>query len=218
MLDESGREVPAGTPGRLCFRDSTGRGLVYAIEGLDSDSGLGAGVFTLGEIGYVDDEGYAYITDRNADLVVSGGVNVYPAEAERVLASHPGVEDVAAFGVPHPEMGEELRALVVVSDPRVQPAQLLAHCRSQLAGFKCPRSVQIVDQLPRTAMGKLDKRVLRERYGAGVTVVGVRSTGPGPSSAALAYPWPTSKNGLKARGGWNRGSSPGGSARRSATT
>jgi long-chain acyl-CoA synthetase len=174
VLDESGREVPAGTPGRLCFRDSTGRGLVYAIEGLDSDSGLGAGVFTLGEIGYVDDEGYAYITDRNADLVVSGGVNVYPAEAERVLASHPAVEDVAAFGVPHPEMGEELRALVVVSDPRVQPAHLLAHCRSQLAGFKCPRSVQIVDQLPRTAMGKLDKRVLRERYGAGVTVSGVR--------------------------------------------
>jgi long-chain acyl-CoA synthetase len=174
VLDESGREVPPGTPGRLCFRDSTGRGLVYAIEGLDSDSGLGAGVFTLGEIGYVDDEGYAYITDRNADLVVSGGVNVYPAEAERVLASHPAVEDVAAFGVPHPEMGEELRALVVVSDPRVQPAHLLAHCRSQLAGFKCPRSVQIVDQLPRTAMGKLDKRVLRERYGAGVTVSGVR--------------------------------------------
>jgi long-chain acyl-CoA synthetase len=131
-------------------------------------------VFTLGEIGYVDDEGYAYITDRNADLVVSGGVNVYPAEAERVLASHPAVEDVAAFGVPHPDMGEELRALVVVSDPRVQPAHLLAHCRSQLAGFKCPRSVQIVDQLPRTAMGKLDKRVLRERYGAGVTVSGVR--------------------------------------------
>ena len=131
-------------------------------------------MFTLGEIGYVDDEGYAYITDRNADLVVSGGVNVYPAEAERVLASHPGVEDVAAFGVPHPEMGEELRALVVVNDPRVQPAQLLAYCRSQLAGFKCPRSVQIVDQLPRTAMGKLDKRVLREQYGAGVAVSGVR--------------------------------------------
>ncbi len=174
VLDESGRELPTGTPGRLCFRDTTGRGLVYAIEGLDPDSGLGAGVFTLGEIGFVDDDGYAYITDRTADLVVSGGVNVYPAEAERVLASYPGVEDVAAFGVPHPEMGEELRALVVVNDPRVQPAQLIAHCRSQLAGFKCPRSVQIVDQLPRTAMGKLDKRVLRERYGAGVAVSGVR--------------------------------------------
>ena len=85
MLDESGREVPAGTPGQLCFRDSTGRGLVYAIEGFDSDSSLGAGVFTLGEVGYVDDEGYVYITDRTADLVVSGGVNVYPAEVERVL-------------------------------------------------------------------------------------------------------------------------------------
>ena len=71
-------------------------------------------------------------------------------------------------------MGEELRALVVVSDPGLQPAQLLAYCRSQLAGFKCPRSLQIVDQLPRTAMGKLDKRVLREQYGAGVAVSGVR--------------------------------------------
>jgi long-chain acyl-CoA synthetase len=174
VLDESGRQVPPGTPGRLCFRDSTGRGLVYAVEGLESQSDLGAGVFTLGEIGYVDDEGYAYITDRTADLVVSGGVNVYPAEAERVLMAHPGVDDVAAFGVPHPEMGEELRALVVLNDPKVRPAQLVAYCRSQLAGFKCPRSVEIVDRLPRTAMGKLDKRVLRREYGAGVAVSGGR--------------------------------------------
>jgi len=172
VLDEKGDQVPAGVRGQLCFRDSTGRGLVYAIEGLEPTTGLGPGVFTLGEVGYVDAEGYAYITDRNADLVVSGGVNVYPAEAERVLASHPDVEDVAAFGVPHPEMGEELRALVVVKDSTVGPEQLIAYCRTQLAGFKCPRSVQVVEELPRTAMGKLDKRVLRQRYGAGVAVSG----------------------------------------------
>jgi len=172
VLDEDGHPVPAGVRGQLCFRDSTGRGLVYAIEGLEPASSLGPGVFTLGEVGYVDAEGYAYITDRNADLVVSGGVNVYPAEAERVLASHPGVEDVAAFGVPHPEMGEELRALVVVKDSTVQPDQLMAYCRTQLAGFKCPRSVQVVGELPRTAMGKLDKRILRKQYGAGVAVSG----------------------------------------------
>lgn len=172
VLDERGHEVPAGVPGQLCFRDSTGRGLVYAIDGLDSASSLGPGVFTLGEVGYVDADGYVYITDRTADLVVSGGVNVYPAEVERVLMSHPGVEDVAAFGVPHPEMGEELRALVVVNDQSLQSGQLLAFCRSQLAGFKCPRSLQVVAQLPRTAMGKLDKRALREQHGAGVAVSG----------------------------------------------
>ena len=172
VLDEEGIEVPTGDQGQLCFRDSTGRGLVYAIDGIDPGPSLGPGVFTLGEVGYVDGDGYVYITDRSADLVVSGGVNVYPAEAERVLMSHAGVVDVAAFGVPHPEMGEELRALVVVSDPALPPADLLDHCRTQLAGYKCPRSLEVVDQLPRTAMGKLDKRALREEYGAGVAVSG----------------------------------------------
>jgi long-chain acyl-CoA synthetase len=170
VLDEHGLEVAPGVPGQLCFRDSTGRGIVYAVDGLDSSSNLGRGVFTLGEIGYVDDEGYVYITDRNADLVVSGGVNIYPAEAEAALMAHPGVEDVAAFGVPHLEMGEELRALVVVNNPSLRPAELLEFCRTQLAGFKCPRTVEVVRQLPRTPMGKLDKRILRERYGAGVAV------------------------------------------------
>jgi long-chain acyl-CoA synthetase len=178
VLDDEGREVPTGVPGQLWFRDGTGRGLVYATDGLDpvssiaAASSLGPGVFTLGEVGYVDDDGYVYITDRSADLVVSGGVNVYPAEAERVLMSHPGVVDVAAFGVPHPEMGEELRALVVLSDQSLSSAELLAYCRSELAGFKCPRSLQVVAQLPRTAMGKLDKRALREHHGAGVAVSG----------------------------------------------
>lgn len=172
VIDDAGQEVPRGTHGRLCFRDTTGRGLVYAIEDLNGVSELGPGVFTLGEVGYVDADGYVYITDRTAHLVVSGGVNIYPAEAERVLMTHPAVVDVAAFGVPHPEMGEELRALIVLNDENVEPARLLEYCRSQLAGFKCPRSLQVVAQLPRTAMGKLDKRALREQYGAGVSVSG----------------------------------------------
>ena len=172
VLDEDGHEVQTGLQGQLCFRDATGRGLVYAIDGLDPVSTFGPGVFTLGEVGYVDVDGYVYITDRTADLVVSGGVNVYPAEAERVLMSHPGVEDVAAFGVRHPEMGEELRALVVVNEKSPGPAELLEYCRGQLAGYKCPRALEVVDQLPRTAMGKLDKRALREEYGAGVAVSG----------------------------------------------
>lgn len=168
VLDESGREVPVGEQGQLCFRDTTGRGLVYAIDGVTSPRSYGPGVFTLGEVGRVDDEGYVYITDRTADLVVSGGVNIYPAEVERVLLTHPDVEDVAVFGVPVVDLGEELRALVVVRGS-VTAAELMALCRSELAGFKCPRALDLVESLPRTTMGKLDKRVLRDRYGAGVS-------------------------------------------------
>jgi acyl-CoA synthetase (AMP-forming)/AMP-acid ligase II len=169
VLDEDGREVPTGEPGQLCFRDTTGRGLVYAVDGLTGDgTKYGPGVFTLGEVGRVDEDGFVWITDRTADLVVSGGVNIYPAEVERVLLAHQGVEDVAVFGVPVEDLGEELRALVVVTGD-VTADELLALCRSELAGFKCPRRLDLVDALPRTTMGKLDKRVLRERYGAGVS-------------------------------------------------
>ena len=173
VLDDDGRELPSGQAGQLCFRDTTGRGLVYAIDGLAPEADYPPGVFTLGEVGKVDADGFVYITDRTADLVVSGGVNIYPAEAERVLLTHPDVQDVAVFGVPVAEMGEELRGLVVVVDgASVTGADLMALCRSELAGFKCPRTLDVVESLPRTAMGKLDKRVLRERYGAGVSVSG----------------------------------------------
>jgi long-chain acyl-CoA synthetase len=172
VLDESGRELPAGVAGRLCFRDTTGRGLVYADGAPPADEGLSPGVFTLGEVGYVDDDGYVYITDRSSDLVVSGGVNIYPAEVEAVLTAVPGVVDAAAFGVLDDEMGEQLRALVVVDDPELTAEDLLQHCRTQLAGYKCPRRLSFVDELPRTAMGKLDKRRLRDSYGAGVAVSG----------------------------------------------
>ena len=172
VLDEEGRELPTGEPGQLCFRDTTGRGLLYAVDGLAAETPYEPGVFTLGEVGRVDEDGFVYITDRTADLVVSGGVNIYPAEVERVLLTHPAVADVAVFGVPVPEMGEELRALVVVRDPAVTAAELMALCRSELAGFKCPRALEVVESLPRTTMGKLDKRALRSRYGAGVSVSG----------------------------------------------
>ena len=170
VLDDEGQPVPAGTTGQLCFRDTTGRGLVYADPVAGDPPGYPPGVFTLGEVGHVDADGYAYITDRSSDLVVSGGVNIYPAEVEAVLTAVPGVVDAAAFGVLHPEMGEQLRALVVVDDPALTPATLLEHCRSQLAHYKCPRRLELVEELPRTPMGKLDKRALRARHGGGVAV------------------------------------------------
>jgi acyl-CoA synthetase (AMP-forming)/AMP-acid ligase II len=99
---------------------------------------------------------------------VSGGVNLYPAEAEHVLIDHPAVVDVACIGIPHPEMGEELRALIVVADgTSPTEADLLAFCRERLSSFKCPRSVELVDDLGRSTMGKVNKRTLRARYGTG---------------------------------------------------
>ncbi|MWA03237.1 AMP-binding protein [Actinomadura sp. LD22] len=165
VLDEEGRPVPAGTEGRLYFRDTTGHGIVYHHE-RGTEAGEGDGVFTLGEIGYLDEEGYVYITDRFSDMVVSGGVNIYPAESEQVLLTHPAVAEVACIGVPHEEMGEQVKALVVPSAPASPPApgELIEYCRARLAHYKCPRSVEIVDGLGRTAMGKVNKRALRRPY------------------------------------------------------
>jgi acyl-CoA synthetase (AMP-forming)/AMP-acid ligase II len=101
-------------------------------------------------------------------MIISGGVNIYPQEAENVLAGHPAVADVAVIGVPDPEMGEQVKAVVQATDPAaVGPeleAEILAHCRAELASYKCPRSVDFVDELPRDPNGKLYKRLLRERY------------------------------------------------------
>jgi long-chain acyl-CoA synthetase len=119
----------------------------------------------------VNDEGFVYITDRFSDMVVSGGVNIYPAEAEQVLIEHPAVADVACIGVPHSEMGEEMKALVIPTNPAEAPsaAELLAWCRERLSHYKCPRSLDYVDDLGRSAMGKINKRTLRARYWEGVS-------------------------------------------------
>lgn len=167
IVDAYGREVPPGVEGRLFFRDATGRGVKYH-NAPEKEAGvhLAPGVFTLGEIGYRDADGYVFVTDRFSDMVVSGGVNIYPAESEQVLAQHHAVAEVACIGVPHAEMGEELKAVVVPADPTMPPSaeDLLEFCRARLARYKCPRSVDFAEELPRSAMGKLDKRPLRDRY------------------------------------------------------
>jgi long-chain acyl-CoA synthetase len=124
---------------------------------------------TLGDIGYLDEDGYLYLTDRAADMVVSGGVNIYPREAEQILAAHPGVVDVAVFGVPDEEMGEALLAVVQPDGAGAppDPEELLEWCRHRLASYKCPRSVEFVDTMPRDPSGKLFKRLLREPYWEG---------------------------------------------------
>jgi acyl-CoA synthetase (AMP-forming)/AMP-acid ligase II len=167
VLDEENRELPPNKEGRLFFRDATGRGIVYSNDaGKTAAANLEPGLFTLGEIGYVNDEGFVYITDRFSDMVVSGGVNLYPAEAEQVLIGHPAVADVACIGVPHAEMGEEMKALVIPRDPATAPppGELLAWCRERLSHYKCPRTLDYVADLGRSTMGKINKRKLRAPY------------------------------------------------------
>lgn len=167
VLDDDDNELPAGQEGRLYFEDSTGRGVVYPSDpAKTAAANLRPGVFTIGEIGYVDDDGYVFITDRFSDMIVSGGVNIYPAEAEQVLINHPAVADVAVIGVPNTEMGEEVKALVVPVDPASPPtpAELIAYCREHLSGYKSPRTIDIVDTIGRSAMGKLNKKALRKPY------------------------------------------------------
>jgi acyl-CoA synthetase (AMP-forming)/AMP-acid ligase II len=167
IRDENGRELPAGAEGLVCVRNSRDGGPRYLHDPEKTDASFVAdGHFVMGEIGLLDADGYLYLTDRASDLVVSGGVNIYPAEAEAVLAAHPDVRDVAVIGVPEPDLGEELMALVVRGDPTLAAEDLMAWCRDRLTHYKCPRSVRFVPGLPRTAMGKLSKRELRAQYAA----------------------------------------------------
>jgi long-chain acyl-CoA synthetase len=169
VLDDDGNPVGPGAEGLLCFRTSSGRRIRYHNDDCAArDAYVKADVFTLGEIGYIDEEGYIFITDRSKDMVVSGGVNIYPAECERVLLDHPAVVDAGVFGVPDGEMGERLIGLVVMRDESsTDGLELIEYCRSRLAGFKVPRTLEIVPELPRTLMGKLNKRELRDWYLAG---------------------------------------------------
>ncbi len=126
---------------------------------------------TLGDVGRVDADGYLYLTDRQAHMIIAGGVNIYPQEAENVLSSHPAVADVAVVGVPDPDMGEAVKAVVQTVDPDAAgdalATELIAFCREHLAAYKCPRTVDFVTELPRDPNGKLYKRELKERYWEG---------------------------------------------------
>ncbi|MFT7652500.1 MAG: long-chain acyl-CoA synthetase [Limisphaerales bacterium] len=168
VLDDDGNEVPAGIEGKLYFEDETGRGVIYHNDAEKSKAAhIRPGVFTLGEIAYMNEAGYVFITDRFSDMVVSGGVNLYPAEAEQVLIEHPAILDVACIGVPHPEMGEELKALAIAKEGEVDAAEVLNWCRDKLSHYKCPRSLEWVDDLGRNTMGKINKRKLRAPYWSG---------------------------------------------------
>ena len=169
ILDDEGNEVPSGETGGIYFGGETATSFEYHNDQEKTQSAISKeGYSTLGDIGYVDDEGYLYLTDRKAFMIISGGVNIYPKETEDALIMHPKVADVAVFGVPHPEMGEEVKAVVQPANMsdigEALEAELIAFCKEKISHVKCPRSVDFEEELPRHPTGKLYKRLLKDRY------------------------------------------------------
>ncbi len=169
VRDDDGVAVAAGVEGHVWFRD--GQRFDYKDDPEKTAGAVVDGWFTLGDIGYLDDEGFLFLCDRRADVIISGGVNVYPAQIEAVLLAHPAVADCCVVGVPDDEWGESVRAVVQpVAGEAAGPdleGVLLAHCRDGLAGYQVPRAVDFDAELPRTETGKLARRTIRDRYWAG---------------------------------------------------
>ncbi|MCU1429023.1 MAG: AMP-dependent synthetase and ligase [Actinomycetia bacterium] len=170
ILDDDGNEVATGDVGTVWFEPPSNRpGFEYhKDEGKTQEAHDTRGWATVGDVGYLDADGFLYLTDRATFMIVSGGVNIYPQEAENVLINHPKVLDVAVFGIPDDEMGERVHAVVQPGDmadatPELG-RELMAYCREHLAHYKCPRSIDFDPELPRQPTGKLYKRLLRDRY------------------------------------------------------
>ena len=170
VVGDDGEELPVGQTGELFFEG--GPAFEYFKDPAKTASvSNDRGWRSLGDMGYVDDDGYLYLTDRSTFMIVSGGVNIYPQEAENLLVMHPKLVDAAVFGVPNDEFGEEVKAVVqpadgVTAGPELE-AELIEYCRTHLAGYKCPRTIEFDAILPRDPNGKLYKRRIRERYWQG---------------------------------------------------
>ncbi len=173
IIDDNGERIERpNEPGVLYFRNLLGMGFEYhKAPEKTAAAHLEPGVFTTGDIGYLDEEGYLWLSDRKIDMIISGGVNIYPAEIEAVIAEHGGVADVSVIGVPNEEFGEEVKAIVECSNTYQGNTdltkELLQLCTKKLASYKRPKSIDFVDELPRTGTGKILKRNLREPYWEG---------------------------------------------------
>ena len=169
-VDADGERLPAGEVGTLYTHNLVTDEVFeyHQAEEKTAAAHLAPGTFTMGDVGHVDEDGYVFLSDRAANMIISGGVNIYPAEIEQVLIDHPAVADVAVFGIPDDEWGEQVKAAVELQDgyepsPELE-AELLLFARERLAGFKVPRSVDFEDELPRHPTGKLYTRLLRDKY------------------------------------------------------
>jgi long-chain acyl-CoA synthetase len=170
ICDDDGNELPAGEPGTIYFAD--GNPFKYHNDPKKTgESQHPKGWTTLGDVGYADADGFLHLTDRKAFMIISGGVNIYPQEAENLLINHPKVMDCAVFGVPNDDFGEEVKAVVQPRDMSdASPAlaeELIVYCKQHLAAIKCPRTIDFEAELPRHPTGKLYKRLLRDRYWQG---------------------------------------------------
>jgi acyl-CoA synthetase (AMP-forming)/AMP-acid ligase II len=166
IIDEEGKELPLGEVGEIVARgprvmSGYWKDVEKTAKALTPDGWL-----RTGDMGYMDEEGYIYLAGRGDDLIIRGGEKISPEEVENVLYSHPAIEEAAVIGVPDPEWGQQPRAIVVLKEgQRVEPEEIIEFCRQRLSGFKRPRSVVFIDELPRTSTGKVLKRILREQYG-----------------------------------------------------
>ena len=162
IVDEEGNDVPVGQSGTLYMKNTVSE--FYKNPEATSANRMGDW-FTAGDVLRVDEDGYYYIVDRKADMIISGGENVYPAEVEKILFTNPKILEAAVIGVPSEKWGESVKSIVVLREGETTtPEEILEFCSSKLAGYKRPRSVDIVDELPKNAMGKILKRVLKEKY------------------------------------------------------
>ncbi|MDJ0644242.1 MAG: fatty acid--CoA ligase [Erythrobacter sp.] len=168
IIDDAGEEVPTGTVGEIATRSSKNMRGYWNNPEATAETIDAEGWLRTGDAGYLDEDGYLYIHDRVKDMIISGGENVYPAEVENALYSHPKVADVAVIGVPHEKWGEAVKACVVAKDgEELSEADVIAHAREHIAGYKCPKSVDFIEALPRNPSGKILRRELRAPYWEG---------------------------------------------------
>lgn len=180
IQDAEGNELPPGEIGTVYLRAPSSGRFRYYKDDAKTDSSYRGDYFTLGDHGYLDEDGYLFLTGRSAELIISGGVNIYPAEIDAVLLTHPAVGDAGTIGIPNDEWGEEVKAVIELKDGVVGTPELAAeikeHCKQKLASYKLPRSIDFLAELPRHDNGKLYRKKLRELYVAAEDPTGHKST------------------------------------------
>jgi long-chain acyl-CoA synthetase len=170
ILDDDGGDCPAGQPGTV-YMALGPASFEYHKDKQKTEASRREGFFTVGDVGYLNPEGFLFLCDRKIDMIISGGVNIYPTEIESALLTHPQVADAAVFGIPNEDWGEEVKAVIepapgAVASPELAE-EILSFCAANLAKYKCPRSIDFIDQMPRDPNGKLYKRKLRDPYWKG---------------------------------------------------